>query len=51
MNIEEKIQRCADAEYIQESETLVRCKVYARWVSDCADCSFSSVTRQSLGRD
>ena len=50
MDYEEKVQRCKDAEYVQVSETCIRCRVYSRWVSDCPDGSFSSISRPGLGR-
>ena len=50
MDIEEKKTRCHNVETRNPcGDTPGGCKVYSRWVYDCADCSFSYLTRPQMG--
>ena len=52
MDNDEKKRRCLAVEQRHTGEhTTPACRVYSRWVPDCADCSFSYLTRQGLGRN
>jgi hypothetical protein len=50
MDLHEKQIRCLAVEHKYIDEDTIDCRVFSRWVRDCADCSFSYITRPSLGR-
>ena len=46
MELHEKEKRCLAAEQRYTGEcTQDDCRVYSRWVRDCADCSFNYLDR------